>query len=171
MIKSMKRIITTILLTSCFCVCACAQDDDKTMFDFWVGKWEVSWEEAEGKIGKGTNNVVRILDNTVIQENFKTEEGSSKGYLGTSISVYNPKRKTWHQGYADNQGAYFSFIGERSGDKRIFKTETVTPAGKPIVQRMVFYNIKPDSMTWDWESSEDGGKTWKLNWRINYKRI
>jgi hypothetical protein len=36
---------------------------------------------------------------------------------------------------------------------------------------MVFKNIKANAFTWDWESSVDGGETWKLNWRINYSRI
>jgi hypothetical protein len=162
-----------LLLTACMVVCFLTSfsQADSTWFDFWVGKWEASWEEPGGKTGKGRNVVTKILDNRVVQENFKIEEGASKGYLGTSLSVYNPKRKTWHQGYADNQGAYFNFIGERDGEKRIFKTEVVTNAGKQITQRMVFYDITENAMKWDWESSDDGGKTWKLNWRIFYKRI
>lgn len=163
--------ISLIVFLAMQCSCALGQDDEKSWFDFWVGKWEVSWTETDGKIGRGTNTITKTLDNTVIEENFKAEEGAIKGYLGTSISVYNPQRKTWHQGYADNQGAYFNFIGERNGDKRIFKTELVRQGDKEILSRMVFYNIKSDSMTWDWESSQDGGKTWTLNWRINYKRL
>jgi hypothetical protein len=148
-----------------------SQEDESKWFDFWVGKWEVTWTQADGKPGKGTNTIAKILDNTVIQENFKVEEGSAKGYLGTSLSVYNPKRKTWHQGYADNEGAYFNFIGERQGDRKIFRTDVVQNGEKQNIQRMVFYDIKESSLVWDWESSEDGGRTWKLNWRISYKRI
>ena len=166
----MKKILSAYVLTIVASSHTVAQDEN-TWFDFWVGKWEATWTESDGKTGKGTNNIVKILDNTVIQENFKIEEGISKGYQGTSISVYNPQKKTWHQGYADNQGAYFNLIGEREGTKRIFKTEMVKQGEKQIVLRMVFYDIKEHSMVWDWESSEDGGKTWKLNWRINYKRI
>jgi hypothetical protein len=167
----MKQLCTTVTLLIGLCVPSFSQGDETTWFDFWVGKWEVSWEEAGGKIGKGTNTVTKILDNAVIQENFKALEGSSKGYLGTSLSVYNPKRKMWHQGYADNKGGYFNFIGERRGEKRIFKTDLVISGDKQIIQRMVFYDITETAMTWDWEASEDGGKTWKLNWRIFYKRI
>jgi hypothetical protein len=149
----------------------CQTEDPTTWFDFWVGKWDVTWTEAGGKTGKGINTVTRILDDKVINENFVTTEGSSKGYRGTSISVYNPVRKQWHQGYADNQGAYFNLIGENLGDKKIFKTELVEKDGKKLIQRMVFYNITKDSFLWDWEKSEDGGKTWTLSWRINYVRI
>jgi hypothetical protein len=161
-------LIATLVFTS---MPGFSQEDDKTMFDFWVGKWEVTWDEGDGKTGKGTNTITKILDNTVIQENFKTDEGSSKGYLGTSISVYNLKKQTWYQGYADNQGAFFSLTGERSGDKRVFKTEALVQNGKTVIQRMVFYEIKPDSFIWDWESTTDGGTTWSLNWRISYKRL
>lgn len=164
----------SIFIFPLFCVAiftnAFSQDDESRWFDFWIGKWEVTWTQADGKTGKGTNTVTKILDNTVIQENFKAEEGSIKGYLGTSISVYNPKRKTWHQGYADNEGAYFNFIGERQGEKKIFKTDVLVNGEKQKIQRMVFYDIKDDNFVWDWEASEDGGKTWSLIWRINYQR-
>ena len=44
------------------------------------------------------------------------------------------------------------------------------PDGSRLTQRMVFKEIEEDSMTWDWEASKDGGYTWTLSWRIQYKR-
>jgi hypothetical protein len=41
---------------------------------------------------------------------------------------------------------------------------------KPAQQRMVFKNITPYEFDWSWESSKDGGKTWKVIWPIHYKR-
>jgi len=38
------------------------------------------------------------------------------------------------------------------------------------MQRMVFSEIRNDSFLWNWESSADNGKTWKNNWKINYKK-
>ncbi len=142
-----------------------------TAFDFWVGKWALTWDEGNGSVGKATNNIVKILDDKVIQENFEVLEGAQKGFKGTSISVYNPKTKQWHQAWADNQGSYFDFTGDIEGDKKIFKTRTIEKEGKKITQRMVFYNIQKERMTWDWESSSDGGESWKLLWRINYKKV
>ncbi|MEO5976908.1 MAG: hypothetical protein ABIS36_16145 [Chryseolinea sp.] len=166
----MKKLQSTLILSFILFTSAYGQDDDTAWFDFWIGKWEVSWTEAEGKLGKGTNTVTKILDDKVIQENFKIVEGANKGYLGTSMSVYSPKFKIWHQAYADNQGGYINFIGERSGDTRIFKTDPSQDKSVPL-SRMRFYEIKKDSLMWDWEFSQDGGKTWTLNWRITYKRI
>lgn len=147
------------------------QDNKETWFDFWVGRWVVTWTESDGSSGAGTNTIAKVLDGKVIQEDFRATEGSMKGYLGRSLSVYNPRAGTWHQGYADNQGGYFNLLGERDGDRRIFKTEMVSQGEKKIIRRMVFYNITADSLMWDWEGSEDGGKTWTLRWRIRYKRM
>jgi hypothetical protein len=167
--KTSVWILTLLLMT--FNLSHAQDEEEKAWFDFWVGKWEVTWTGADGKVGKATNSITKILDEVVISENFIIRDGTQKGYKGTSLSVYNPMRKQWHQAYADNQGAYFNFVGERDGEKKIFRTEPVVSGDKKIIQRMVFYDIKKDSLMWDWEKSEDGGKTWKLNWQLKYTRI
>ena len=44
------------------------------------------------------------------------------------------------------------------------------PDGKPVKMRMVFKNIRSDSLDWSWERSTDGGKTWTVQWPIHYTR-
>lgn len=140
-------------------------------FDFWIGEWDVSWDEGEGNIGRGINVVQKILGGTVIQENFRITEGGQSGFKGTSISVYQQRFERWKQAWADNNGGYFDFTGEADADKRIFRTDVQELAdGRMLVQRMVFYDITNDSLMWDWEASYDGGETWELNWRIRYLR-
>ena len=139
-------------------------------FDFWVGEWEVSWKEGD-RMGRGTNHIEKILDGTVIRENFRILEGQNAGFKGTSISVYQPRLEQWKQAWADNNGGYYDFTGKMDDKKRIFQTDLVEMEdGNMLTQRMVFYDIGEDSLTWDWESSTDGGETWTLNWRIFYKR-
>ncbi len=36
---------------------------------------------------------------------------------------------------------------------------------------MVYQDIRPDSLKWLWQRSDDGGKTWATNWEIEYKRV
>lgn len=144
---------------------------DGTEFDFWVGKWDLNWQYSDGTQGIGVNHVEKILDGKVIQENFEAKDaGPYQGFKGTSISVFNPNLKTWHQAWADNQGGYFDFTGEVSGDQRIFKATRQQSDGEEVNLRMRFYDIAENSMTWDWEQSRDGGKTWSLQWRIFYER-
>ena len=140
-------------------------------FDFWKGEWEASWVENEVVSINGTNVISTILDGKVIQEHFKINSGNSKGFKGTSISVFNPKTKIWKQAWADNQGGYYDFTGNIDGNKRIFTTKIKEKDGNQNILRMVFYDKRKNSFIWDWEGSKDGGKTWSLKWRIYYKRV
>lgn len=146
--------------------------DPETYFDFWIGIWNVHWQEGENGIGRGTNRVEKILDDTVIQEHFRITEGQSTGFMGTSISVYHSGTGSWKQAWADNEGSYFDFTGRKEGEKRIFQTDVSRlEDGREFTQRMVFYDITENSLTWDWESSGDGGENWTLDWRIFYERV
>ncbi|MEM9672360.1 MAG: hypothetical protein AAF992_07190 [Bacteroidota bacterium] len=144
----------------------------ENLFDFWVGEWDLTWQDAQGQTQKGYNRIVKILGDQVIQENFKTisTSASTPVFKGMSLSVYNPSTEQWHQAWADNQGGYYNFTGEFEDDKRMFITKTTNQQGKEIIQRMVFRDITQDAFVWDWESSEDSGQTWQLNWQIHYQR-
>lgn len=134
---------------------------------FWIGEWALTWDNADGTKGKGTNRIEKILDGKVIQENFQ----DTNGFKGTSISVYSPQNKSWHQAWADNQGGYFDLLGSTDGDKRMFQTKMRESGDNKIIQRMVFYEITRDAFKWDWEMSADNGNTWTLQWRIFYGRV
>lgn len=167
----MLRFVILFLCYVCAPLRSTAQDGAKNWFDFWIGEWRVQWQEQGGNKGTGTNSVIKILDSVVIQENFRAETGALKGYKGISLSVYNSRTNSWHQGYADNNGGYFNFLGSRDGERRIFKTAVTQRDGKQLVHRMVFHHIHENAFVWDWELSEDEGKTWSLKWRIEYNRI
>jgi len=145
--------------------CECAEC---RQFDFWIGKWKVEWENQDSTISEGTNIVNSILDGCVIEENFNGNPGVD--FRGKSISVYNHKHKTWQQTWVDNEGFYMLFTGGMQDNKMIL-SRTVKTTNGPLTQRMIFYNIQRDSFDWNWESSTDNGKTWKLNWKIRYMRI
>jgi len=140
------------------------------LFDFWVGEWALSWRNADGTPGTGRNRITKILDGTVIQEEFETLSGEAPPMLkGRSLSVLS--QGVWRQAWADNQGGFFAFTGQVDGDKRIFITAPrASKDGKTVLQRMVFHAITPKSLTWDWESSDDGGQRWTLQWRALYSR-
>lgn len=139
-------------------------------FDFWIGEWELTWEAPDGSMEKGKNKIERILNGKVIKENFEATSGRMKGFIGKSYSVYNPETEEWKQTWVDNNGAYLDFTGKFDGDKRIFIREVENSEGNTFMQRMIFYDIKPNSLKWNWERSTDGGKNWKLLWKIAYQR-
>ena len=166
----MKTYTIFILIAIVFPFALQAQDGSE--FDFWVGQWELSWEYGDGSKGHGVNNIVKHLDDKVIQEHFEAkDDGPYKGFKGTSISVFNPVKKTWHQAWADNQGGYFNFNGVVENNQHIFETIVKQQDGTDLGLRMRFYDIKANSLTWDWEQSTDGGESWTLRWRIYYRRV
>lgn len=61
-----------------------------------------------------------------------------------------------------------SFTWKFENGKMTLSREVSGKNNTKILQRMVFYNITNNKLDWDWESSKDNGKTWKLNWRLHY---
>ncbi len=46
----------------------------------------------------------------------------------------------------------------------------VVPTKQEISPAHGLEAYKPDSLDWSWERSDDGGKSWKVLWRIHYER-
>lgn len=164
---TLPRRLFALLLVALPLAPAVAKDPEQPadLFDFWVGDWNAKWKNTNGTEGRGRNTITKILDGKVLEENFEAE-GTPKapGLKGRSLSVQQKGGK-WRQTWADNQAGFIVLTAQVDGDKKMFVTD-----GKESFQRMVFYDIKKDSFTWDWEATTDGGKTWKLQWRIEYER-
>lgn len=96
--------------------------------------------------------------------------GTGDGALeGMSVSVFSAATGKWHQTWVDNKGGYLDFTGGYA-DGRMILSRRATIEGKDVLQRMVWFNITPDSFDWNWERSEDQGATWQTLWPIHYQR-
>jgi hypothetical protein len=136
-------------------------------FDFWIGDWGLTWDDGAGGIAKGFNTIESLYDGCVIRENFRD---SSQSFFGMSVSAYSTLLKKWQQTWVDNQGAYLDFTGEFKDGKMTLERSFMTAKGKKLKQRMIFYNIAKNELDWNWEKSDDEGKTWTVAWKIHYKR-
>lgn len=160
----MKKFLLLLIVATCLT----AQNQkpcsapEASQFNFWIGEWNLAW----GDSGKGTNTITKIMGGCVVQEDFN---GGASPLRGRSVSVYDQNAGVWKQTWVDNQGGYLDFSGKFEDGKMILQREA-TRKGKAFLQRMVWYNIEANKLDWNWESSQDGGKTWKLQWRIHYTR-
>jgi hypothetical protein len=136
-------------------------------FDFWIGEWNLEWQRNDGQIEKGSNSVKKTLDECVIIEQFNGN--SNPGLKGMSISTFDANRGKWRQTWVDNQGNHIHYCGEMVDGKMVLE-RVVKVDGQTFHQRMVYYNITENAIDWDLETSTDNGKTWRLTWRIHYKR-
>ena len=75
----------------------------------------------------------------------------------------------WCQTWVDSAGSYLDFVGGWNGQEMVLERTTVRD-GVDLCQRMIFYDITAEALTWDWQSSTDGGRTWRLDWRLAYER-
>lgn len=171
----MEKLLFAILLLCAAAIGAVAQNQpkpcssaDASQFDFWVGIWDLEWTTAKGEKATGTNTISKILGGCVIEENFST--GGATPYLGKSHSLFDAQTGKWKQTWVDSGGGYLDFTGEFKDGKMTLWREFTAKDGKKIKQRMIFSGIAKDEFDWNWESSDDDGKTWKTNWKIRYKR-
>jgi hypothetical protein len=149
-----------------------AERDGQHDFDFEIGTWKThlrrlqhpltgssSWVEYEGttlvrKVWNGRANLVEL------------EVDGPKGHLqGLSLRLYNPQSHQWSLNFANGSAGTLSqpTIGEfKDGRGEFFDQETFN--GRAILVRFVISDITPHSCRFEQAFSEDGGKTWEVNW-------
>ena len=137
--------------------------------DFWVGEWDLSFTQADGRPGHATNRITRDeFGSCVISEHF---EQADIAYVGTSHSIYDRLRRKWVQTWVDSQGAYIMLAGgpvERQPYS--FELVTIEPRGQPPTHsRMIWEKVTADSLTWRWQQRQPDG-TYRDAWVIDYKR-
>lgn len=131
--------------------------------DFWLGSWVVSWTGG----GHGTNTIRRILDERVIEESFEGADAEST-LKGRSLSMRDGLGH-WRQIWVDSTGAYLDFDGVEVDGRIAFQRAAVVE-GEAVLQRMVWLDVTPDSLRWQWQRSRDGGASWDVIWKIDYQR-
>lgn len=143
---------------------------EASQFDFWLGEWNChsSYQDSSGADIPYTvhNSIQRVLGGCVIEENF---DGSSIGLIGRSLSVFDTEMNKWRQTWVDNNGSYMEFVGEFA-DGVMTLGRTVSKGDSSYIQRMRFTEITDSSFIWFWERSNDGGESWKIQWRLDYER-
>jgi hypothetical protein len=84
---------------------------------------------------------------------------------GLSLRLYNPQSRQWSLNFANSNGGTMTppVTGEfRSGRGEFFGQETLN--GRAIYVRFVISDVTPTSCRFEQAFSEDGGKTWEVNW-------
>jgi hypothetical protein len=149
-----------------------AQRDGQHDFDFEIGTWKThlkrllhpltdstTWVEYEGttvvqKVWNGRANLVEL------------EIDGPAGHLeGLSLRLYDPQARQWSLNFANSSGGTLAqpSIGEfRNGRGEFFDQETLN--GRAIFARFVISDITSNSCHFEQAFSDDGGKTWEVNW-------
>lgn len=130
-----------------------------------VGDWDVvmkmrmsptdeNWMES-----KGTCKWETILDGSVLQQTYDSPM-MGMSFKGIGWLAYNRQTKAWVNSWADNMSGSISFYqGRMDGDKMIFEAKEPM-MGKEYFIRMTTTTVKPGTVHWTSEASEDGKTYW-----------
>jgi hypothetical protein len=124
-------------------------------FDFWLGDWEV--RDGQGKL-QGHNRITREYDGCVVQEHW-----TATGQTGSSFNIYDARSKKWHQTWVDSGGTLLLLDGGLDGNAMLL----TSPGG---TQRIRFTPLPDGRVRQLWETTDDGGKSWKVKFDGYYAK-
>lgn len=144
----------------------CAYSAENRQFDFWLGEWAVT--TTQGAIPAGDSTIELILEDCVVQENWKS---LNSPYSGKSYNIYNQAQKRWEQYWVDNVGGNIFFYGGLKDGVMDYYTDEIPQTGGPALKRhLQFIPLSPDKVRQFSRGSTDGGKTWSVEYDFTYTR-
>lgn len=170
------RFTTLCLVFACLFTEASAQINylelpkDK-QFDFWIGEWDVnlrvrqqddSWKDQI----KSKAKIYSINGGRAILELWNDQR--PKGIKGFSLRYYNFETERWDL-WLNWPNQNFSALSAMYGNFRHGRGEFWGGRGDTL-SRFTFSDISPYYLRWDDAFTNDGGKTWRHNWIMEFTR-
>jgi hypothetical protein len=155
------------------------QRDGQHDFDFEVGTWKIhlkrllhpltgstTWTKFEG-----TSVTRKVWNGRSQLEQFETD-GAAGHIEGLTLRLYDPQSHQWSLYWANAKNGTLGqpTIGEfKNGRGEFFDQEPFN--GRAILVRYVWSDITPNSAHFEQSFSDDGGKTWEVNWITDQTRV
>lgn len=153
--------------------------DGQRDFDFELGTWKIhlkrllhpltgsnEWVEFDG-----TSVTRKVWNGRAELEEFETD-GSSGHIEGLTLRLYNPESHQWSLYWANSRNGILAqpTIGEfKNGRGEFLDQEPFN--GRAILVRYIWSEITPNSAHFEQSFSDDGGKTWEVNWITDQTRV
>jgi hypothetical protein len=166
----MKYILFFLLLV--FSVQIFAQRDGQHDFDWEIGSWKTHLKRLQRPLSgsttwveyEGTTVVRKVLDGRANLVELKVD-GSAGRFEGLSLRLYSPKARQWSLNYANVSDGMLTTpsVGEfKDGRGEFYNQDRYKD--RAILVRFVITKITDDSYRFEQAFSDDGGKTWEVNW-------
>jgi len=119
----------------------------------------------------GTTVVTKVWDGRANLVELEVD-GPSGHFEGLSLRLYNTQSRQWSLNFSGSGSGTISqpTIGEfKNGRGEFYDQETYN--GRAIFVRFIISAISPDSIQFEQAFSDDGGKTWEVNWIATDTRV
>jgi hypothetical protein len=156
-----------------------AERDGQHDFDPLIGQWKFhvkriprpltgsnTWVELEG-----TGACYKIWDGRAQMDTIEID-GPSGHIEGLTLRTYDPQSHQWRLYWANSKNGKLDppQVGEfKNGRGEFFAQDTID--GKTILIRYAWTNMATKSPHFEQSFSDDGGKTWELNWITDQTRV
>jgi hypothetical protein len=159
---------------------ASAQRDGTHDFDFEDGTWKIhlkrlqhpltgshTWTEFDG-----TTTTRKLWNGAAHIEQFETA-GTAGQVEGLTLRIYNPASHQWSIYWANSKNGELglpAMVGDfKDGRGEFYDQEPYN--GRMIFVRFIWSNMTPNSAHFEQSFSDDGGKTWEVNWITDQTRV
>lgn len=160
-------------------VYAAAQRDGQHDFDWEIGTWRTELKRRLRPLS-GSNEWVEYAGTTTVTPIWsgranlvELDVGGAAGrILAASWRLYNPQARQWTLNFANSASGTLGVptVGEfRDGRGEFYASEILD--GRAILVRFVIHDITRDSARFEQAFSDDGGKTWEVNWIAHDTRL
>jgi hypothetical protein len=155
-----------------------AQRDGQHDFDTLIGRWKFqlkrllhpltgsnTWVELNG-----TGVCFKIWDGRAQLDTVELD-GSTGHIEGLTLRTYDPQSHQWRLYWANSRTGIIDppQVGEfKSGRGEFFAQDTIN--GKTILVRYAWSDMTTNSAHFEQSFSDDGGKTWEVNWITDQTR-
>ncbi|MGA7645245.1 MAG: hypothetical protein WBW01_01945 [Terriglobales bacterium] len=157
---------------------ALTERDGQHDFDPLIGAWKyhlkrrlhpltgsTTWVEFDG-----TGVCHRIYDGASIDQ---IEVDGPTGHIeGLTLRVYNPQSHQWRLYWANSKVGILDppQVGQfKDGHGEFFAQDTIN--GKTILIKFDWTNLNTSTPHFEQSFSDDGGKTWEVNWITDQTRV
>jgi hypothetical protein len=154
--------------------------DGQHDFDPLIGTWKYhlkrrlrpltgsdTWVELEG-----TGVCYKIWDGRAQLDTVELD-GATGHIEGLTLRLYNPESHQWSLYWANGKNGVMSLpatVGEfKNGRGEFFDQEPIN--GRAILVRFAWSNTTTNSPHFEQSFSDDGGKTWEVNWITDQTRV
>jgi len=156
--------------------------DGQHDFDFEIGSWKIHLKRLKDLLASsttwvefdGTSVTRKIWDGRGNFEEFETD--SAGGHIeGLTLRVYNPETHQWSIYWANSKDPNLGqpitpMVGEfKNGIGQFYDQELWN--GRSVFVRFIWSNITANSAHFEQSYSDDGGKTWEVNWITDQTRV
>jgi hypothetical protein len=146
--------------------------DGQHDFDFEIGTWKTELRRLVRPLS-GSSTWVAYTGTTVVRKIWDGKanlvelevSGQAGSIKALSLRLYDPQTKQWSLNFANANGggmAVPTVGGFSKGRGEFYDQETYN--GRAIFVRFVISDITPNSCRFEQAYSQDGGKSWEVNW-------